>query len=59
MFIPGLLDGTDLLSITQTRTGKTAAFTLPLLDNLEEYRDRLRLKRPRALIPAPSRELVI
>ncbi len=57
--IPQLLDGADLLGIAQTGTGKTAAFTLPLLDNLEDDGDRPQPKRPRALILAPTRELVI
>jgi len=57
--IPLLLDGADLLGIAQTGTGKTAAFTLPLLDNLAEDDEKPRAKQPRALILAPTRELVI
>jgi ATP-dependent RNA helicase RhlE len=57
--IPLLLDGYDLLGIAQTGTGKTAAFTLPLLHNLEEDDERPEARCARALILAPTRELVI
>jgi ATP-dependent RNA helicase RhlE len=57
--IPLLLDGFDLLGIAQTGTGKTAAFTLPLLHNLEEDDERAGRRHARALILAPTRELVI
>jgi len=57
--IPLLLDGFDLLGIAQTGTGKTAAFTLPLLQNLAEDNERARPRSPRALILAPTRELAI
>ena len=57
--IPLLLDGKDLLGIAQTGTGKTAAFTLPLLHNLEEDDERPGHRGVRALVLAPTRELVI
>jgi ATP-dependent RNA helicase RhlE len=57
--IPLLLDGRDLLGIAQTGTGKTAAFALPLLQNLEEDDERAGPRRARALILAPTRELAI
>ena len=57
--IPLLLDGYDLLGIAQTGTGKTAAFTLPLLHNLEEDDERPHARHARALILAPTRELVL
>ncbi len=57
--IPLLLDGKDLLGIAQTGTGKTAAFTLPLLHNLEEDDEHPGHRRVRALVLAPTRELVI
>ena len=57
--IPVLLDGHDLLGIAQTGTGKTAAFTLPLLHNLEKSHRPPGQKCARALILAPTRELVI
>ena len=57
--IPLLLDGMDLLGIAQTGTGKTAAFTLPLLQNLEEDNIAASPRSPRALILAPTRELAL
>lgn len=51
--IPAGLEGRDILGLAQTGTGKTAAFSLPLLDYLLEDR----LKGPRALVVAPTREL--
>ncbi len=57
--IPALLDGKDLLGIAQTGTGKTAAFALPMLQRLRGERRRPEPKRPRALVLAPTRELVL
>jgi len=57
--IPQLLKGRDLLGIAQTGTGKTAAFTLPLLHKLQLDGQRPDARRARALIMAPTRELVI
>ena len=57
--IPLLLDGLDLLGIAQTGTGKTAAFALPLLQNLDEDGTRPRPRSSRALILAPTRELAL
>jgi ATP-dependent RNA helicase RhlE len=57
--IPLLLEGMDLLGIAQTGTGKTAAFTLPLLQNLEEDNITASPRVPRALILAPTRELAL
>jgi ATP-dependent RNA helicase RhlE len=55
--IPYLLDGRDLLGSAQTGTGKTAAFTLPLLQRLATHTRPPRRGTPRALILAPTREL--
>jgi ATP-dependent RNA helicase RhlE len=55
--IPPLLAGRDLLGVAQTGTGKTAAFTLPLLQRLAENTEKLKSRQPRALILAPTREL--
>ncbi|WP_341502208.1 DEAD/DEAH box helicase [Gallaecimonas sp. GXIMD4217] len=52
--IPHLLDGRDVLGIAQTGTGKTAAFALPLLNNID-----LERREPQLLILAPTRELAI
>lgn len=55
--IPHVLEGQDLLAAAQTGTGKTAAFTLPLLQRLAA--DQTASGRPpvRLLIVAPTREL--
>ena len=55
--IPHLLKGRDLIGSAQTGTGKTAAFTLPLLQRLSSKDTRPRKNSPRALILAPTREL--
>ncbi len=56
--IPTVLSGRDLIAIAQTGTGKTAAFTLPMLQNLLST-PRSRPKLPRALILTPTRELAL
>jgi superfamily II DNA/RNA helicase len=53
--IPEVLKGRDILGIAQTGTGKTAAFTLPMIDILAAGRARARM--PRTLILEPTREL--
>ena len=53
--IPHALAGKDVLGIAQTGTGKTAAFTLPMITRLEKGRARARM--PRTLILEPTREL--
>jgi len=53
--IPVALAGRDVLGIAQTGTGKTAAFTLPMIDRLKAGRARARM--PRALVIEPTREL--
>jgi len=53
--IPVALAGQDVLGIAQTGTGKTAAFTLPMVDKLASGRAKARM--PRALVIAPTREL--
>lgn len=52
--IPLLLDGRDVLGQAQTGTGKTAAFALPVLSNLDLSRPE-----PQVLVLAPTRELAI
>ncbi|RME18150.1 MAG: DEAD/DEAH box helicase [Alphaproteobacteria bacterium] len=56
--IPLVLDGHDVMGLAQTGTGKTAAFGLPLIHRLMERHDRRAPKTTRALILAPTRELV-
>jgi ATP-dependent RNA helicase RhlE len=53
--IPLALAGHDILGIAQTGTGKTAAYVLPLLYKVKYAQGR----HPRALIMAPTRELVM
>jgi superfamily II DNA/RNA helicase len=53
--IPIILTGRDLLGSAQTGTGKTASFTLPLIDILSSGRAKARM--PRSLILEPTREL--
>jgi ATP-dependent RNA helicase RhlE len=56
--IPLILEGRDVLAGAQTGTGKTASFTLPLLQRLAENADpHQKPRRVRALILAPTREL--
>ena len=56
--IPAVLDNHDILGAAQTGTGKTAGFTLPLLDNLMKRPGSNKKRRPvRALILTPTREL--
>ncbi len=52
--IPHILKGRDVLGQAQTGTGKTAAFALPILSNLD-----LKIKNPQTLVLAPTRELAI
>ncbi len=53
--IPYVLQGRDVLGCAQTGTGKTAGFTLPMIDILSQGRARARM--PRSLILEPTREL--
>jgi len=58
--IPILLQGKDILGSAQTGTGKTAAFAIPILQNL--YLEKQKQKSPRvikALVLAPTRELAL
>ncbi len=59
--IPLILTGTDLIGIAQTGTGKTAAFTLPMLSKLATLPPKTAHTKPstQALIVAPTRELVV
>jgi superfamily II DNA/RNA helicase len=55
--IPIVLQGRDVLGCAQTGTGKTAGFTLPMLDILASGRAKARM--PRSLILEPTRELAL
>ena len=52
--IPALLSGRHVVGLAQTGTGKTAAFAVPILSQLD-----LRRKKPQALVLAPTRELAL
>ncbi len=52
--IPHLLSGRDVLGMAQTGSGKTAAFSLPLLHNIDPD-----LRAPQILVLAPTRELAV
>ena len=57
--IPKVVEGHDLLAIAQTGTGKTAAFSLPILHHINSRQSETKKRSPRALILAPTRELAI
>ncbi|HEX4191267.1 MAG TPA: DEAD/DEAH box helicase [Marmoricola sp.] len=57
--LPDSLAGRDVLGRGRTGSGKTYAFLLPLVARLLESNGRRQPKRPRALILAPTRELVL
>lgn len=56
--IPQILAGKDILGLAQTGTGKTAAFSLPILQLLLTNHKTIEPRHPRAIILAPTRELV-
>ncbi len=57
--IPAIINGDDVIGIAQTGTGKTAAFTLPILNQLAATpRAAGERRRTRVLVIAPTRELV-
>lgn len=55
--IPALIKGNDLLGIAQTGTGKTAAFSLPIINNFGRNKISINAKSTRSLILTPTREL--
>jgi ATP-dependent RNA helicase RhlE len=57
--IPPIIAGQDLIGIAQTGTGKTAAFTLPILTRLAAVIGDGRQRGTRALVLAPTRELAL
>lgn len=59
--IPALLDKKDVLGSAQTGTGKTAAFAIPILQNLylEKQENNTKEKKIKALVLAPTRELAL
>jgi ATP-dependent RNA helicase RhlE len=57
--IPAVLRGRDVIGIAQTGTGKTAAFVLPILQRLSTHGGKMGRRGLRALVVAPTRELVV
>lgn len=58
--IPIILKGDDLVGCAQTGTGKTAAFAIPILDNLLQWEGKRKpTKRIKVLVVTPTRELAI
>jgi len=55
--IPVIIDKKDVLAAAQTGTGKTAGFTLPLLQRLDQTRPQMKKQQIRALVLTPTREL--
>jgi ATP-dependent RNA helicase RhlE len=55
--IPVVIEGEDVLAAAQTGTGKTAGFTLPLLERLSQTKPNMKKKEIRALVLTPTREL--
>src|SRR5437660_9775651 len=56
--IPPVLAGHDVIGIAQTGTGKTAAYTLPILGKLSAMLSSGQKRGIRVLVVAPTRELV-
>ncbi len=57
--IPNMLKGRDLIAVAQTGTGKTAAFSLPIIQMLLKGEGRRDARTARSLILAPTRELAV
>jgi ATP-dependent RNA helicase RhlE len=57
--IPIALDGRDLLGLAQTGTGKTAAFAIPIIQQLSRSQNKSRKREIAALVITPTRELAI
>lgn len=55
--IPLILEGKDVLAGAQTGTGKTAGFTLPVLQRLQKTHNEDQKRHPRVLVLTPTREL--
>ncbi|ATH07214.1 DEAD/DEAH box helicase [Halobacteriovorax marinus] len=55
--IPHILEGRDIQGIAQTGSGKTGAFSIPMIENLSRSKQVVKAKRARALVLTPTREL--
>lgn len=57
--IPSILENRDILGLAQTGTGKTAAFSIPIIQQLAQRKNSVNTKGVQALIITPTRELAI
>jgi len=57
--IPRAVEGVDILGQARTGTGKTAAFTIPILERLDQAKTGKKGKGPAALVLVPTRELAV
>jgi len=57
--IPSILKGEDVLAIAQTGTGKTAAFAIPIINNIQASKIKNRRDGVKCLVMVPTRELAI
>lgn len=57
--IPPILRGEDVLAVAQTGTGKTAAFAIPIIDKIHQYKTSKRSTGIKCIVMAPTRELAL
>ncbi len=57
--IPSILKGEDVLGIAHTGTGKTAAFAIPVIDNIHKYKSSKRSSGIKCIVMVPTRELAM
>lgn len=57
--IPSILKGEDVLGIAHTGTGKTAAFAIPVIDNIHRFKSSKRSTGIKCIVMVPTRELAI
>ncbi|MBN1604495.1 MAG: DEAD/DEAH box helicase [Chitinispirillaceae bacterium] len=57
--IPPVLRGEDVLAVAQTGTGKTAAFAIPVIDKIHQYKTSKRSTGIKCIVMVPTRELAL
>ena len=55
--IPAIMNGEDVLAIAQTGSGKTAAFAIPIINDIHQYKTSKRSNGVKCLVLVPTREL--
>jgi len=55
--IPAIMNGEDVLAIAQTGSGKTAAFAIPIINSIHQYKTSKRSNGIKCLVMVPTREL--